>query len=91
LLDVDSVPVALFFDSTGAPAWQTARFTTAQVTRGLSAIVAPAEYTDPVCGMKVTAASAAGTINYEGRPYYFCSAACRTAFAREPQKYLNRQ
>jgi YHS domain-containing protein len=41
--------------------------------------------------MTVTAAGAAGTINHQGRTYFFCSPSCRTAFAREPQRYLNRQ
>ncbi|MFZ2988184.1 heavy metal translocating P-type ATPase [Ideonella sp.] len=42
---------------------------------------------DPVCGMKVTAASP-HKAEHAGRPYWFCSAGCRTKFLTEPQKYL---
>ena len=29
--------------------------------------------TDPVCGMNIDSEEAAGTIEYEGKTYYFCS------------------
>jgi Cu+-exporting ATPase len=45
---------------------------------------------DPVCGMNVTAQSA-HHVEHEGRPYYFCSAKCRTKFVAEPARYLKRQ
>jgi YHS domain-containing protein len=31
---------------------------------------------DPVCGMRIDSEEAAGTIEYEGKRYYFCSQAC---------------
>ena len=42
---------------------------------------------DPVCGMTVTTDSA-HKAEHAGRPYWFCSAGCRTKFLSEPQKYL---
>ena len=42
---------------------------------------------DPVCGMTVTAESR-HKAEHAGRPYWFCSAGCRTKFLTEPQKYL---
>jgi len=41
---------------------------------------------DPVCGMSVTAQSPHQS-QHEGRPYYFCSAACKTKFAANPTRY----
>jgi Cu+-exporting ATPase len=43
---------------------------------------------DPVCGMSVDPHTAKHRHQYEGHPYYFCSAGCRTKFAADPQKYL---
>ena len=43
---------------------------------------------DPVCGMEVDPASAAGTAEYRGKTYYFCSPGCKAAFEREPEKYV---
>lgn len=42
---------------------------------------------DPVCGMSIDPATAAGKTSYEGRDYYFCSKACEDEFRREPAKY----
>jgi Cu+-exporting ATPase len=42
---------------------------------------------DPVCGMEVTAQSP-HHVEHEGRPYYFCSARCKSRFAESPEKYL---
>jgi YHS domain-containing protein/positive regulator of sigma E activity len=43
---------------------------------------------DPVCGMEVDPAKAAGKIDYEGKTYFFCNASCLEAFLREPLRYL---
>ncbi len=48
---------------------------------------ADAALKDPVCGMTVTAESP-HKAEHAGRPYWFCSAGCRTKFLTEPQKYL---
>jgi P-type Cu+ transporter len=42
---------------------------------------------DPVCGMAVTEAST-HRAEHAGRPYWFCSAGCRTKFLKEPLKYV---
>ena len=57
---------------------------------GLSA---PKEVTfkDPVCGMNVKPASAAGMETYEGQTYYFCSKGCAAKFHADPAKYLDPQ
>lgn len=43
---------------------------------------------DPVCGMDVDPATAAGTSEIDGQPYYFCSVGCKKSFDKEPAKYL---
>ncbi|HUG79314.1 MAG TPA: YHS domain-containing protein, partial [Burkholderiales bacterium] len=43
---------------------------------------------DPVCGMAVEPAKAAGSFEYEGKTYLFCSKHCLAKFQAEPQKYL---
>ena len=42
---------------------------------------------DPVCGMPVTEAST-HKVEHGDRPYWFCSAGCRTKFLANPQKYV---
>jgi P-type Cu+ transporter len=43
---------------------------------------------DPVCGMTIDPASAAGTADFDGVTHYFCSAGCRSAFGKDPARYL---
>jgi xanthine dehydrogenase accessory factor len=43
---------------------------------------------DLVCGMTVTADQTSRPFEYEGTTYYFCAPGCRTAFEREPEKYI---
>jgi Cu+-exporting ATPase len=45
---------------------------------------------DPVCGMSVEENKAAGTVVYNERIYYFCSAHCKAEFDRAPDKYAGR-
>ncbi len=42
---------------------------------------------DPVCEMTVTIGEEAGVAEYEGQTYYFCNAACREEFLRDPESY----
>jgi YHS domain-containing protein len=42
---------------------------------------------DPVCGMQVDPAKAAGSSEYDGKTYYFCAPQCKQKFDRDPQKY----
>jgi P-type Cu+ transporter len=44
---------------------------------------------DPVCGMTVDPHKTPHRHSHHGRPYYFCSAGCRTRFASDPEKYLS--
>jgi YHS domain-containing protein len=43
---------------------------------------------DPVCGMMVDEKKAKFTTNREGT-VYFCSAACKVSFDKNPQKYVH--
>jgi YHS domain-containing protein len=42
---------------------------------------------DPVCGMSVDTARAEYRSFHNGEPYYFCSAACKATFDKDPAKY----
>jgi len=45
--------------------------------------------TDPVCGMQIDPATAAGgKVDYEGKTYYFCGDSDREAFKKDPAKYI---
>ena len=43
--------------------------------------------TDPVCGMQIDPAAAAGKTDYRGETFHFCSKNCLETFEREPEKY----
>jgi Cu+-exporting ATPase len=43
---------------------------------------------DPVCGMTVDPATAAGSYEYQGKTYYFCATSCLTKFRIDPTHYL---
>ncbi|MGZ5122570.1 MAG: heavy metal translocating P-type ATPase [Burkholderiales bacterium] len=45
------------------------------------------ETKDPVCGMNVDPASSAGSAEYNGVTYHFCSSHCLTQFKADPKKY----
>ena len=42
---------------------------------------------DPVCGMQVDPAKAAGTSERNGKTYYFCSPRCKQKFDADPKQY----
>ncbi|HVR43493.1 MAG TPA: heavy metal translocating P-type ATPase [Thermoanaerobaculia bacterium] len=44
--------------------------------------------TDPVCGMTVEPSSAAGTSEYGGETFHFCSPGCKAKFDADPAKYV---
>ena len=48
----------------------------------------PTTARDPVCGMTVDPDNAAGSFEYEGRTYYFCSSHCLHRFSGNPQEFL---
>jgi Cu+-exporting ATPase len=43
---------------------------------------------DPVCNMDVDPVRAAGSSEYKGQTYYFCSPGCVKRFNADPEKYL---
>ncbi|MGA6827913.1 heavy metal translocating P-type ATPase [Nitrospira sp. NS4] len=43
---------------------------------------------DPVCGMMVQPAAAAGSHLHEGKTYYFCATSCLSKFKNDPAYYL---
>jgi Cu+-exporting ATPase len=56
--------------------------------REVPAIPAASAATDPVCGMTVEPASAAGTHEHKGVRYHFCSAHCLARFQADPERFL---
>ncbi|HEX7723098.1 MAG TPA: heavy metal translocating P-type ATPase [Pyrinomonadaceae bacterium] len=44
---------------------------------------------DPVCGMTVDPRQAAGSFDYQGRTFFFCSLGCRERFKADPERFLN--
>jgi Cu+-exporting ATPase len=43
---------------------------------------------DPVCGMEVDPQNAAGSHEYQGTTFYFCSTGCLEDFKEDPESYL---
>ncbi len=43
---------------------------------------------DVVCGMQVEPTKAAGTSEFKGKTYYFCSNGCKAKFDANPQQYV---
>jgi xanthine dehydrogenase accessory factor len=52
---------------------------------------APAEATDPVCGMTVATGKAGRPLEFDGVTYYFCSAGCRSEFESNPDSYARKE
>src|ERR1044072_2918674 len=45
---------------------------------------------DPVCGMTVDPEHAAGSYEYQGKTYYFCSTHCVHRFRENPEAFLTK-
>jgi Cu+-exporting ATPase len=45
---------------------------------------------DPVCGMDVESAIAAGRTEHKGQTYYFCGSKCKEKFDLSPERYLDK-
>lgn len=43
---------------------------------------------DPVCGMRISRATAGAQTDYRGHPYFFCTNECRQRFEKEPLRYV---
>lgn len=48
------------------------------------------KHIDPVCGMTVDPATAAGKFEYKGKTYYFCNPHCLHKFSADLESYLNK-
>src|SRR4051812_35721729 len=46
---------------------------------------------DPVCGMSVDPTTSKHRFDTRGQTFHFCSAGCRTKFAADPAKYLDKK
>ena len=45
---------------------------------------------DPVCGMEIDSATAAGQTEYKGRTYHFCASKCKEKFDLNPEQYAGK-
>ena len=45
---------------------------------------------DPVCGMEIDAATAAGETEHNGQTYHFCSSKCKGKFDLNPEQYVGK-
>jgi Cu+-exporting ATPase len=43
---------------------------------------------DLVCGMQIDEKKAAGSYDYKGKTYHFCSQACKDKFSKSPENYV---
>jgi Cu+-exporting ATPase len=46
---------------------------------------------DPVCGMTIAPANAAGHLDHGGQIYYFCSQGCLSRFRQDPDRFLGQR
>jgi len=46
-------------------------------------------FIDPFCGLKLRKSESAGSFDYKGVTYYFCTEDHLKAFKEDPEKYLN--
>lgn len=46
---------------------------------------------DPICDMEVDTERPAGTSEYEGTTYYFCSTGCKRRFDSDPEQFAPRK
>ena len=51
-------------------------------------LISPATAIDPVCGMRVNPATAAGHYDYRGTTYHFCAPSCLERFKAAPESFL---
>jgi xanthine dehydrogenase accessory factor len=61
------------------------------VTDSPAQLGSPVMAEDPVCHMSVDRRTARHRLDFEGLEYYFCNAACKTRFEKDPQKYLAKE
>ena len=59
------------------------------IYEGVCCIVEIAMMKDPICGMMVDEKKAKLKSEHEGMTFYFCSAACKATFDKDPHKYAH--
>jgi len=84
----ECMPAAVFVNAAGDVVLQVSDVTEETMKQGLDAMASAVQARDPVCSMTVDKATAAGSYEYKGTAYYFCSANCRNLFKKNPAKYL---
>jgi YHS domain-containing protein len=45
---------------------------------------------DPVCGMELETADAAGHTEHKGKTHYFCAPGCKEKFDANPEQYVGK-
>ncbi len=50
----------------------------------------PTRVIDPVCGMTIDTSEAAGTRDYQGTTFYFCSKDCLQTFDADPRQFAGK-
>lgn len=45
---------------------------------------------DPVCGMDIETATAAGQTEFKGQTYYFCGSSCKEKFDLNRDQYMGK-
>ncbi len=45
---------------------------------------------DPVCKMTIDSEKSKGSSEYQGQTYYFCAPGCKTAFEKDPAKFVGK-
>jgi Cu+-exporting ATPase len=56
--------------------------------KGRNLLAQPGTVLDPVCGMRVNPATAAGHYDYRGTTYHFCARSCLERFKAAPETFL---
>jgi YHS domain-containing protein len=46
------------------------------------------KFKDFVCGMEIDRDKSAGSFDYQGKTYHFCSESCRDNFSKNPGSYI---
>jgi len=84
----ECTPAAVFVSTSGEVVMQSSDVTEETMRQGLEAMMSAGQARDPVCGMTIDKATAAGSFQYKGMTYYFCSANCENLFRKNSEKYI---
>lgn len=58
-------------------------------TETTAVVTTKTKVADPVCGMEIDPANAAGKIDYRNETFHFCSNSCKEIYKRDPEKYFD--